>query len=139
MTTKPKALTPREAQFVREYLIDKSGTHAAIRAGYSERSARKTAYEMLQKPHIKAYVNKELKAQAERTLITADQVLLDLQRIAQKAEKAQEYAAATRALELLGKRYRLFTEKHEHSGPGGTPIEFTEVRRTIVDPSTRIE
>lgn len=114
--------TPKEAAFVTEYLCDKNGAAAAVRAGYSERSAKEAAYKLLQKPHIKAAIDKALKEQQKRTLIAADQVLLDINALADKAAKAGEFHAAIRGKELLGKHYKLFTEKHEHGGIGGGPV-----------------
>lgn len=40
-------MTPRQHRFVREYLVDRNGAGAAVRAGYSRRTARQTAYELL--------------------------------------------------------------------------------------------
>lgn len=131
---KPRAITEKEAAFVREYLVDKNATQAAIRAGYSGRSAGQRAHDMLKHPVVKAALTRELKAQAERTLITADKVLLDIQAIGDKALRAKEFSVALRSRELLGKHHKVFTDKVEHSGPNGGPMEFTEVRRTIVDP-----
>lgn len=48
----PKKLTNKQEQFCQEYLIDLNATQAAIRAGYSKRSARITAHENLTKPNI---------------------------------------------------------------------------------------
>ena len=48
----PKGLTPKQALFVQEYLVDLNGTQAAIRAGYSARTARGIACEHLTKPNI---------------------------------------------------------------------------------------
>jgi len=48
--------------------------------------------------------------------------------------KKVKSADKMRGLEMLGKYLALFTDKHEHSGPGGKPIEITEIQRTIVDP-----
>jgi phage terminase small subunit len=137
--TASKPLTPKVAAFVREYLIDKNATQAAIRAGYSPRSAGQHGNGMLKLPHIKAAITRELKAQAERTLITADKVLLDIVLIGDKALKAREFSVALRSRELIGKHYKVFTDKTEHSGPNGGPIEYTEVRRTIVDPKAPTE
>lgn len=122
MTTKPRQLTEKEAAFVREYLVDKNATQAATRAGYSPRSAGKHAHDMLQRPVIKAALTRELKAQAARTLITADKVLLDIQKFGDSAAKVGEYHAAIRSRELLGKHYKLFTEKHEHGGQVGVGV-----------------
>lgn len=131
---KPRPLTEKEAAFVREYLVDKNGTQAAIRAGYSPVSAGRHSFTMLARPVIKTALARELKAQAARTLITADKVLLDIQSIGDKALSAKEFSVALRSRELLGRHHKVFTDKVEHSGPNGGPMEFTEVRRTIVDP-----
>lgn len=61
--------------FVQEYLVDLNGYRAAIRAGYSPRSARQTASELLAEPHVQAKVQAAMDARAERTGITADRVL----------------------------------------------------------------
>ena len=47
-----QTLTPKQARFVQEYLIDLNATQAAIRAGYSEHTARQVASENLSKPYI---------------------------------------------------------------------------------------
>jgi phage terminase small subunit len=118
-------LTPRELQFIAEWLVDKNAKQAAIRAGYSARSAGKTGFDLLQRPRVQAAVRKALKEQQTRTLITADQVLKDIHRISMTAEGRGEYMAALKGLELIGKHYKLFTEKHEHGGIGGGPVQFS--------------
>jgi phage terminase small subunit len=115
-------LTIKREQFVREYLVDKNATAAAIRSGYSARSAKKIGHELLQQPTVRALVRRLIDEQATRTLISADQVLLDINRIADKADVDGEYNAAIRGKELLGKHFKLFTEKHEHGGLGGGPV-----------------
>ncbi|NVO06563.1 MAG: terminase small subunit [Rhodoferax sp.] len=116
-TTTP--LSPKELLFVAEWLVDKNAKQAAIRAGYMPRNAGKTGFELLQRPRVQAAVRKALKDQQTRTLITADQVLKDIHRISTTAEGRGEYMAALKGLELIGKHYKLFTEKHEHGGIGG--------------------
>lgn len=128
-------LTAKEAGFVAEYLVDKNGTKAAERASY--KNARIAAQRMLKRPHIQAALRAALKAQQERTLITADANLLAIDRLAKKAEKAQEFGAAIRGRELIGKHYRSFTDKVELTGANDGPVEFTEIRRTIVDPAAK--
>ena len=56
------ALTDKQEMFCREYLIDLNATRAAIRAGYSEKTANRTASENLSKPDIQSRIA-ELKAQ----------------------------------------------------------------------------
>ena len=75
-------LTPKQAAFVKEYLIDKNATQAAIRAGYSAKSAEWQGPQQLAKPHVVEQIKKELLLQQQRTEITADRVLRELANIA---------------------------------------------------------
>jgi phage terminase small subunit len=75
-------LTPRERCFVDEYLVDLNGTRAAVRAGYTEASARTTASELLTKPDISAAVSKALEQRSRRTKLRADKVIRELERLA---------------------------------------------------------
>lgn len=72
-------LNAKQAKFVREYLVDLNATQAAIRAGYSEKSASEIGYENLRKPHIAAAVDK---AMAEEPGITRARIVDELAKIA---------------------------------------------------------
>lgn len=74
-------LTAKQRAFVREYLIDLNATQAAIRAGYSEKTAGQVGAENLKKPEIAKAVDAAMKIRAERTDITADRVLKELAKI----------------------------------------------------------
>ena len=76
------ALTEKQARFVAEYLVDLNATDAAIRAGYSEKTAYAIGFENLRKPEIQEAIRAEMEARAKRTEITQDRVLLELARIA---------------------------------------------------------
>lgn len=76
------ALTARQQRFVAEYLIDLNATQAAIRAGYSKRTAGSIGEENLKKPEIAAAVAEAQAARAERTAVKQDDVLRELARIA---------------------------------------------------------
>jgi phage terminase small subunit len=77
-----RELSIRERTFVAEYLTDFNATQAAIRAGYSEASARQTAHELIRKPHIEALIDKRVEMRLERLDRTADDVLIQMQRVA---------------------------------------------------------
>jgi phage terminase small subunit len=79
---KDRKLTPKEKALCHEYLIDKNGRQAAIRAGYSPNSAAEIAIEALNKPNVKAYLEALLSAQLARTGVTADKVINGLVAIA---------------------------------------------------------
>ncbi len=82
-------LTPKQAKFVIEYLIDLNGTQAAIRAGYSEDTATEIASENLTKPNIKSAIQEQMDARASRTLITADWVLERMKEVAERCLQAK--------------------------------------------------
>lgn len=70
-----KQLTPKQELFCREYLKDLNATQAAIRAGYSEKTAKETGYENLTKPHLLDFIAELNKERLERVQIDADYVL----------------------------------------------------------------
>ena len=74
-------LEPKQQLFVEEYLIDLNATQAAIRAGYSENSARAIGCENLTKPNIANAIAKAQEDRANRTKITQDMVLQELAKI----------------------------------------------------------
>ena len=57
-------LTAKQQRFIEEYLIDLNATQAAIRAGYSPKTAREIGAENLSKPHIRARVDEPLRSAA---------------------------------------------------------------------------
>lgn len=77
-----KGLTPKQAAFVAEYLIDLNATQAAIRAGYSAKTAAVIGVENLRKPNIDAAIQEALQKRAERTEISQDNVLLEIAKLA---------------------------------------------------------
>jgi len=75
-------LTERQKRFVDEYLIDLNATQAAIRAGYSEKTAYRIGAELLQKTSVAEQIEKRKAARIRRTEITQDFVLTELMKIA---------------------------------------------------------
>lgn len=71
----PKPLTPRQAMFVREYLVDLNSTQAAIRAGYSERTAKQQGSRLLTNGDVQAAIAEAMKARATAVDISAEEVL----------------------------------------------------------------
>lgn len=71
-------LTAKQAAFVREYLIDLNATQAAIRAGYSEKTAAFIGAENLKKPQIQIAIQNAMQERERRTEITQDRVLCEL-------------------------------------------------------------
>jgi phage terminase small subunit len=75
-------LTVRQEVFCREYLVDLNATKAAIRAGYSKRSARSVGSENMTKPDIAARINTLMEERMARTDAKADRTLEELEAVA---------------------------------------------------------
>lgn len=75
-------LTNKQATFVQEYLVDKNATQAAIRAGYSTKSAASQGERLLRNADVRSEVEAGQARLAERVGITAERVLLERARIA---------------------------------------------------------
>lgn len=75
-------LTPKQERFVAEYLIDLNATQAAVRAGYSARTAASQGARLLKHGGVARAVQAAQQARAVRTEITQDRVLQELARIA---------------------------------------------------------
>ncbi len=75
-------LSPQRQKFVSEYLVDFNAKHAAIRAGYSERTSQAQGSRLLTYAEVQEGISKALQDQQKRTAITADRVLAELGKIA---------------------------------------------------------
>ena len=75
MIVAEKKLTAKQQRFCDEYLIDLNATQAAIRAGYSKKTAGVIATENLQKPNIKAHIEKRMAEKEEALIADQNEVL----------------------------------------------------------------
>lgn len=132
MAKKPQKsphLPPKQRRFVEEYLVDLNGAQAAIRAGYSPKTAREQASQILSRSNVQAAIKEEMAKREKRTGIKADYVLKNLVEIVErcmqrapvcnaKGEQIQDEEGrgvwqfngrdANKALDLLGKHLGLF-------------------------------
>lgn len=76
------ALTPKQKRFCEEYLIDLNATQAAIRAGYSPKTAEQTASRLLRNVKVQEYIAKRQKELSRSTEITQERVIKELALIA---------------------------------------------------------
>ena len=120
-------LTRKQALFVSEYLVDLNAIQAALRAGYSARSAYTNAYKVLYKPEVAEAIRRAVEARAERLQLSSEDVLRSIVDIRGKAVTGGKLTQALRANELLGKHLKLFTDRVEHAGPDGGAIEFSDI------------
>lgn len=113
-------LTEKQKRFCEEYLVDLNATQAALRAGYSQKTAYSIGDENLKKPEIREYLQELIDQRSERTGITADTVLKELERIA-LSDAEITGKEKIKALELLGKHLGLFTEQNGAPGEQELP------------------
>lgn len=85
---KETGLTDKQERFCQEYIIDFNGTQAAIRAGYSEATARSTASEYLAKPNIQKRLGEIKKALSEKTELNQVWVLNRFKEISDRSMTA---------------------------------------------------
>lgn len=128
-------MTPKQARFVDEYLVDLNASAAAVRAGYSAKLSNTNAFKLLQNTAVAAAIAERQAEISERLEVTQVGVIADLRRLARKAEKAGAFAPAIRARELIGKHIGMFWDKVQLSGPQGGPIQLQRIERVIVRPS----
>ncbi|WP_314339096.1 terminase small subunit [Leptotrichia wadei] len=130
-------LTEKQKRFADYYIETGNITEAAIKAGYSKKTARVIGQENLQKPAIKSYIDEKLEAMQDERTASDKEVLefltksmrgeLDEEVVviegtgngtseARKIKKQIGLRERIKSAELLGKRYRLFTDKVEVEG-----------------------
>ncbi|MDO9783744.1 terminase small subunit [Glaesserella parasuis] len=156
-------LTDKQQRFVEEYLIDLNATQAAIRAGYSEKTARSIGQRLLTFVDIQEAIQEAQNKRAERVNVTQDDVLKGLLEIISMSTGKQKITetelskvdgsivpmdvekvcfephAANKALELLGKHLGMFKDKVEVSADvtnktiNLTPNEFREIAKELLE------
>ncbi|WP_423215862.1 terminase small subunit [Streptococcus equinus] len=123
-------MTLKQQKFADEYIISGNATQAAIKAGYSQKYANTNASKLLQNTTIKSYIDERLEALQSKKVADQQEVLEYLTSVMRGKETEQtiigvgdfgqeltdiEVSAKDRikAAELLGKRYRMWTDKQE--------------------------
>lgn len=127
-------MTPKQKRFCDEYLIDLNATQAAIRAGYSKKTAKAIGQENLTKPDLKKYIDSRMAEKESELIADQDEVLRYLTSVlrgesrsevvvvenvgnfrseARTMDKYPDEKERLRAAELLGKRYGLYTDRVE--------------------------
>jgi phage terminase small subunit len=119
-------LTAKQRRFVQEFCVDLNAHQAAVRAGYSKKTARQIGSENLSKPDILKAIKAEMRMTEESIGITKESVIKSLIDIRDRCMQSVpildtsgkptgEYrfnaTGATRAVELLGKSIGLFNQK----------------------------
>lgn len=114
-------MTPRSSDFVDEYLVDLNATQAAIRAGYSEKTAYSIGQRLLKNVEVQKMIANRMEERSKRTEITQDRVLTDIELIKQDAmrksfdkngnEAMINHTSALKACELQGRHLQMWNDK----------------------------
>ena len=80
--SKDKKLTPKQQKFVDEYLIDLNATQAAIRAGYSAKTAEWIGPQLLGKSHVAEAIKARRDELSRKTEVTQERIILEMSRLA---------------------------------------------------------
>ncbi len=121
---------PKRERFCREYVIDRNGAAAAVRAKYAEGSAKVTASRLLTVDNVRARIA-ELTAPVVQGLeLTQEKVLGDIERTRALAEENGKYSAALKACELQGKHVGMWPD------PKAPPATIVDNRTIMINASS---
>ncbi len=121
-------LTEKQKKFCEEYLIDLNATQAALRAGYRDAGAGR---KLTTKKNVLKYISELRSKQSERTGITADRVLSELEEVA-FTETEISGREKIKALELLGKHLGMFDEKSTLEASG---TAYSDIPAAMIAPA----
>lgn len=119
-------LTPKQKAFCNYYLQSFNATEAAIKAGYSSKSAKVIGAENLTKPYIQDYIQSRVQQKENKRIMQADEVLERLTALA-RGEAEAGAKEQIKCLELLGKSHKLFIEKIEQDVTSEIEVTITVV------------
>ena len=156
------SLTAKQQRFVEEYLIDLNATQAAIRAGYSKKTAAVIGAQNLIKLNIQKAIQEAQNKRSERTEITQEYVLKSIHSVVERCMQQEAVRArdgsplliegpegdlaclfefkesgALKGLELLGKHLGMFKEKIEITGKDGANLGIKVVFENDGETSTK--
>lgn len=121
-------LKPKELVFAEEWLKTTNATQSAIKAGYSERTAYSAGSRLLKKVDVRQYIDERLAEMKESSIADTNEVMQFLSST-MRGDIPDQFGLdpalndRIKAAELLGKRYKMFTDKQEISGADGEPIK----------------
>lgn len=121
-------LKPKELKFAEEWLKTTNATQSAIKAGYSERTAYSAGSRLLKKVDVRQYIDERLAEMKESSIADTNEVMQFLSST-MRGDIPDQFGLdpalndRIKAAELLGKRYKMFTDKQEISGADGEPIK----------------
>lgn len=119
-------LNDKQVRFCQEYLADLNGKQAAIRAGYSPKTAEVQASKLLSLPKVAAFVKTLMDERGQRTQVTVDSVVASIEACRDGAFAEGAWAPAIRANELLGKHVGMFSQQLAVEGGLAITVKFED-------------
>lgn len=107
-----KTPPPKQQRFIDEFLVDLNATQAAIRAGYSIKTAQEQSSRLLSKVIIQEAVAKLQEKRTQRVEVTQDMVVKGLLKEAQNTGEGSTHSARVSAWGVLAKHTGGFTDRH---------------------------
>jgi len=149
---KKTKLSPKQRAFTREYVKSGNATQAAIKAGYEGKYIRQAAYETLTKPYIKKVIEEKQEKLEKKAQVDAEWVINSFLHIAKFNQQVEEFtqgegdnvrvkkkmidaAAATKAVEMLGKHLGIFNK--DLSSTTNTQINFFQAANMQINESVQ--
>lgn len=109
----PPLDNPKRERFCREYVIDGNGAQAAIRAGYSAKTAVVQASQLLRLLNVQRRVEELRQKVSDKLELTEEKILRDIEDIAEEARSDGQFSAALKGKELLGRHRGMWPQKSE--------------------------
>lgn len=122
------ALTEKQKLFVEEYLVDLNAKQAAIRAGYSPKTAEQIGYKLVQKSSVSEEIEKAMARRAKRLSVRQEDVINELKAIA--------YTERSRYAKVVEKQAYMTTEDGTRiplTDEDGNPIMYRTVQVELTD------
>lgn len=122
-------MTPKQEAFVQEYLIDFNATQAAVRAGYSSKTAYSIGQRLLKNVEVQEYLEILLAGLESKKIADAEEVLQTLTRILRREESEYIVVTAKRRCSRYDEKGKKVIEEHEE--PLTVPIrpKLTDVNK----------
>ena len=135
--TAERKLTPKQARFVEEYLLDLNATQACIRAGYTQKNAASVGSQLLQKTQVQSAISRAKEKRSKESGIDAKWVLENAVDLYSKSSESYSYpinekgesvtrfvdsACAAKCLDMIAKHVGFYEADNKRLLDGGLKI-----------------
>jgi len=106
-----RKIAPKKKRFAQEYPIDCNATQAAIRAGYSEKTAYSMGHQLLKDPQVMQVIEKTMEKASEGALLSVKTVLKNIEDVRSRAKEDNEKQFELKALDMQARHVSLYNDK----------------------------